>query len=69
MILGLVLNFKIFRLFYSRLHDSAKFNAIFEEDETFYRVTIFASLFSILFVSLPIVVASIFGFIYIEQWF
>ena len=66
---GLIFNFKAYRMFYSRYQNKEQFNAVFQDDETFYRATIFTSVFSILFVTLPLLVASVFSFFYIPLWY
>lgn len=66
---GLILNFKAYRMLYSRYQNREQFNAVFQDDETFYRATIFTSVFSILFVTLPLLVASVFAFVYIPLWY
>lgn len=62
-------NFKALRLFYARVSDEQRFHAVFADDEIFYTMTIFASAFSVLFVTLPTIVAAVFGLIYIELWY
>jgi ABC-type sugar transport system permease subunit len=56
-------------MFYSKFSNKKCFEAIFADDETFYRVTIFTTGFSIIFVTLPLLVASVFSFVYIELWY
>ena len=69
MLLGLVFNFNAFRLFYARISDQKRFHAVFADDEIFYTVTIFMSAFSVLFVTLPTIIAAVFGLVYIEYWY
>ena len=56
-------------MFYSKFQNRKCFEAVFADDETFYRVTIFTTGFSIIFVTLPLIVASVFAFIYINLWY
>jgi hypothetical protein len=63
---GLCLNFKVFRLLYSRFQDRKQFNAVFTDELLLYRTIMFSSVFYILFVCLPILVAGIFGLIHIQ---
>jgi hypothetical protein len=63
---GLCLNFKVFRLLYSRFQDRKQFNAVFTDELLLYRTIMFSSVFYILFVCLPILVACIFGLIHIQ---
>ena len=66
LILGLFVNFKIFRMFYSRLQDKKNFNAIFKDKIIFYRSIMFTSVFYLIVGTLPIIVASCFGLVYVR---
>jgi len=57
----------MFRLLYSRFRDRKEFDAVFTDELILYRTIMFSSVFYILFVSLPVLVASIFGLLHI-QW-
>ena len=57
----------MFRLLYSRFHARKEFDAVFTDELVLYRTIMFSSVFYILFVSLPVLVASIFGLLHI-QW-
>lgn len=64
--LGFLANFKIFRMFYSRFQGRKEFDAVFTDELILYRTITFTSVVYILTVSLPILVASIFGLVYIQ---
>jgi|LakMenE18May11ns_1017448.scaffolds.fasta_scaffold9724100_1 hypothetical protein len=64
MILGLM-NFKFYRLLYSRLFGFEEFNAPFEVQDVFYTPFNISSLFNLITVILPVMVASGFGLIYV----
>lgn len=59
------MNFKYYRMFYSRYRDLKEHNAVFNDPSTFYRTVIFSSAFFVLTGTLPIIVASLFGIWYI----
>ena len=65
-LMGFFTNFKIFRMFYSRFQNRKEFDAVFADELILYRTTMFTSVVYILTVSLPILVASIFGIFYIQ---
>lgn len=60
-----LLNFKVYRAFYSRFRDRKDLNAVFQDQSIFYRSVIFGSALYLLVGTLPIVVASCFGIWYI----
>lgn len=62
---GFFLNFKVYRMFYSRFGDKKEFNAVFEDPNTFYKCVVFSSTFYLLTGTVPIVIASCFGLWYI----
>lgn len=62
---GFFLNFKVYRMFYSRFRGMKEFNAVFQDQQTFYKFVIFSSTFYLLTGTVPIVVASCFGLWYI----
>jgi len=64
--MGFFTNFKIFRMFYSRFQNRKEFDSVFADEMILYRTTMFTSVVYILTVSLPILVASIFGIFYIQ---
>ena len=64
--LGVCANCKTFRLFYCRYQDRKDFNAVFSDEGPFYQTLVFTSIFYFLTGSLPIMVASIFGLVYIR---
>jgi hypothetical protein len=53
-------------MFYSRLRDQKNFNATFKDEIIFYRCIMFTSVFYLITGTLPILVASIFGLIYVR---
>jgi len=65
-IVGGLFNFKCYRLLYSRLFGMDEFNAPLEEPYTFYRPFNLSSLFNLVCVKLPLIVACIFGLMYVE---
>lgn len=62
---GLV-NFKMYRLLYCRLFARKYFDAPFTEPNVFYRPFNLTSLFAIVTVTLPAIVASAIGLIYVR---
>lgn len=65
MVLGL-LNFKIYRLLYSRLLGYDEFNAPLEQPMVFYRPFNICSLFALIMTTLPVMVGSGFSLIYVN---
>ena len=63
---GFFLNFKVYRMFYSRFMDKKEYNAVFKEPGVFYKFVFFSSAFYVLTGTVPIVVASCFGLWYIK---
>lgn len=63
--LGLV-NFKMYRLLYCRLFGHSWFDAPFTEPSYFYRPFNLTSLFAIVTVTLPAIVASAIGLLYVR---
>ena len=61
-----VFNFKMFRLLYCRMFGRNEFNAPFTESNLFYRPFNLTSLFVLVTVSLPLIVSSIIGLIYVS---
>lgn len=64
-VFGLI-NFKMYRLLYCRLFGRDEFNAPFTDESMFYRPFNLTSLFAIITVTLPLIVASIIGLIYVR---
>lgn len=61
-----ILNFKMYRLLYCRLFGRDEFNAPFNEPNLFYRPFNLTSLFAIITVTLPVLVSSVIGLIYVR---
>jgi hypothetical protein len=61
-----VFNFKMFRFLYSKLFGRIEFDAPFADQTVFYRPFNLTSLFALLTVSLPLIVSSIIGLIYVR---
>ena len=64
--LALAFNFKLFRLFYSRLFGLDHFVAPFEQPEHFYRTLVFVSILHLIFSVIPLVISDIIAFAFIE---
>jgi hypothetical protein len=62
---GFFLNFRVYRMYYSRFQDRKDLNAVFQDQTTFYRSIILSSAFYLLTGTVPILVASCFGMWYI----
>lgn len=63
---GFLINFKVYRMFYSRFWDRKDFNAVFTDELIFYRTLVFTTCFFIVTGSVPIIIACIFGLSYIS---
>ena len=64
--LGSMLNFKLYRIIYGKLFGRDQFNAAFDEPEHFFKPFTFVSVFSLVTTMIPILIACIIGFAYIE---
>ncbi|CDW75779.1 UNKNOWN [Stylonychia lemnae] len=65
-ILGSVINFKVYRVIYARFFGRDNFNASFEDPEHFFKPFTFISVFSVVTTMLPILVACIIGLVFVE---
>ncbi len=65
-LLGSVVNFKVYRVIYGRFFNLDHFNAAFDEPETFFKPFTFVSVFSLVTTMLPMLVANIVGLVFIE---
>jgi hypothetical protein len=64
--MSLVGNFKINRMFYSRLGGRRDFEAVFTDEIIFYRALTFATCVYIIIGMVPTIIASIFGIVYVR---
>jgi hypothetical protein len=64
--LGSAVNFKFFRLIYGRLFARDDFNAAFDEPQAFFKPFTLTSIFGILTSTLPVLVGSICGLIFLD---
>jgi ABC-type sugar transport system permease subunit len=63
---GLLANFRIYRLFFSKWGNRKEFDAVMSDESIFLKSVVFTGVFYFLSGSLPIIVGCIFGVIHIK---